>query len=109
MRAGARKHKITVQNTTQTQDTYGGVTDSWGTYCTRFAGVKTFTGRESVEGQQIIGSRIIRFTLPYDSVTDAITTKMRISWDSRTFDIQDVENVDERNREVFLTCLERNV
>ena len=107
--AGKRRHKITIQTPTETRSASGSVVQTWGTYCIRWAAVKTIGGREALLARQVFGQRTIKFVIPYDTTGDGITTKMRITWDSRTFDIQDKENIDERNREIILICLERNV
>ena len=106
---GAPRNKITIQETTQTQSSTGMVTDSWSTYAVRYAAIKTMGGREGLISHQTFGQRSLKFILDYDSLVREITSKMRVSWDSRTFDIRDVENINEDNREVVLVCTERNV
>lgn len=106
---GVPTKKITIQQTSQSQSGTGMVTDTWTTYCERYAAIRTMGGREGLIAAQVFGQRTVKFILDYDSLVGSITTKMRISWNSRTFDIVDVENIDEENREVVLTGKERNV
>jgi len=101
--------KITIQQNSQSQSGTGMLTDTWTTYADRYAAIKTQGGQQGLVAAQVFGQRTIKFILDYDSMVGAITTKMRILWGTRTFDIMDVENIDEENREVVLTGKERNV
>ena len=103
------RNKITIQTTTQTQDTYGGVTDSWSTYMTAYAEIKTLGGQEFYLSRQAFGQRTEKFVIPYSSLGSSITTKMRINFNSRIFDIVDMENNSEVNKEIILVGIERNI
>jgi SPP1 family predicted phage head-tail adaptor len=108
VRARRLKHKITIQNVTETQDSYGQPKESWATYAVRDAEIIPATGNEYYTSQQIYSEKTIRFRLRYDNTVRQVTPKMRISYDSRTFDIESVINVKELNRDIDIICTEHN-
>lgn len=98
MRIGRLRHRIVIEQATETQDGSGFPAPSWATYATRWAAVEPMTGRERFEGAQFESAVDTKFTVRHDSLTAAITPKMRISYDSRYFEIDAVINPEERNR-----------
>lgn len=106
MRAGAYRHKITVQQPTESRNSYGEATSTWATYCMRRARIKSTQGQETFTAAQIYGQRTTEFRIRHDSTVEGITLKMRVNYDSRLFDIKDINHIDERGREVVLTCTE---
>jgi len=56
-------------------------------------------GVENFEDDRFRATQRVFFDIRY---TAGITTKMRISWDSRLFDIESIVNVEERNKLVRL-------
>ena len=106
MQSGRLRYKLTIQQATEAQNAYGEAVPTWATYCVRRADIVTLGGQERVASAQIFGIGSIRFNLRHDSTTKDITNKMRVSWDSRTFDIKDVDRKDERKRDIILTCVE---
>ncbi len=54
-------------------------------------------------GQQVNAVAPIEFTARYSSL---ITMETRLKFGSRTFDIIDINNVDERNREMIVMAQE---
>lgn len=103
MKAGPLRHAITVQKNTPTRDATGGTVDSWSTHCTARARVEPMTGREYVGSERVTDSTTHKFTLRYQA---GITPAMRISWGSRTFDIQSVINHEEKGRWLFIMAVE---
>lgn len=107
MRSARLRSLVTIQTPTQTTDAYGAPTETWATYATRWAEVEPLSGREYFAAQQVASEVSHKIKLRHDSLTGSITPKMRISWDSRVFDINSVINAGERDREVELMCVER--
>ncbi len=105
MRAGKLRHQITIQQNTPARNGKGEEIDSWSTFATRYAAVIPLTGRELFNAQQRHAEAELRMELRYFS---GVTTKMRVSWDSRLFDILHIANLDERDRELHLLVKERN-
>lgn len=108
VRARRLKHKITIQQVTESQDSYGQPQETWATYAVRDAEILPATGTEYFTSQQVYSEKSVRFRLRYDNTVRQITTKMRVSYDSRTFDIESIINVKEINRDIDLMCIERN-
>ena len=106
MKGGKLRHKITIETPAETQNSIGEPIPAWSTHTTRSASVEPLQGRELYRAKQVDSEVSIRFRLRHDSLTGAITTKMRVSWDSRLFDIESIINVNERNKEVHLMCVE---
>lgn len=97
------RHKITLQTATETRDTDGSIINTWADTATVRAAVEPLVGREYWAAQQVNAERTVKFHIWYRS---GVTPKMRVSYDSRTFDIKSVINVNERNRELVLMCEE---
>jgi SPP1 family predicted phage head-tail adaptor len=106
MRARKLMHKVTIQQATDTLDSAGEPIQTWATYATRSAEVMPMGGRETFRLQQYYADATAVIRLRYDSLTKAITPEMRVSFDSRIFNIESMINVDELNREIKLVCKE---
>lgn len=100
------RHKITIEQPTEAVDAVGEPIATWTTYATRKAEVMPMGGRETFRLQQYFSDATAVILIRYDSLAKAITTKMRVSYDSRIFNISSVINVDEMNREIKLVCTE---
>lgn len=95
--------RVTLQTATETRDTDGSVIQTWSDTATVRAAVEPLVGREYWAAQQINAERTVRFRIRYRS---GVTPKMRVSYDSRVFDIKSAINVNERGRELVLMCEE---
>jgi SPP1 family predicted phage head-tail adaptor len=103
MRSGPLRHQVTIEEVTETRDSYGGVVESWSTFATVWASVGPIIGREYFASQQVQSEVSHKIRIRYLS---GITTKMRVTFDSRTFRIESILNVDERNTEMLLMVTE---
>jgi len=88
VRAGLLRHKVTIQSNTPTVDSKGGVIESWSTYATRRCSIKVVSATETNDQNKEFASIVYKFTFRQDSKTENILPAMRISYDSRTFDIE---------------------
>jgi SPP1 family predicted phage head-tail adaptor len=102
MQAGNLRHRIAIQTNTPTQDSYGQPVESWATVATVWAAVDMLTGRELYTAQQAQSEVNVRMTIRRRDV-DA---KQRVSWDSRTFDVESVIHDPTNNRMTQLLCRE---
>ena len=102
MRAGKLRHKLTIQNFTTT-NAYGTITKTWATFATAWGSIEPLKGKEFFESMKENSELTHRIRVRY---TAGITTKMRISWNSRTFEIISVKDKDERDTEYELMCKE---
>lgn len=76
---------------------------TWADTATVWAAVLPLSGREYWAAQQVSAERAVEFHTRYLS---GVVPKMRVSYNSRTFDIKSVINVEERNRELILVTEE---
>ncbi len=103
MRAGSLRHRITIQQATTTQDAYGEPVPTWATYATRWAAIVPVSGSEAdVDGMETAEVRH-KFRIRH---TSGVRPKMRISYDSRVFEILAVIDVGERGKQMELICQE---
>lgn len=109
MRAHRLKDRVIVQAAVASRDGTGEELLTWQEHCARWAGVEPVSGKEVWSEHQQTGTQMIRVVLRYDTDTAAITPKMRVSHDGGFYDIESVINVGNRNREIHLVCLWRQL
>ncbi len=102
MQAGKLRHRLTVEDYTETVDSYGEMRKTYSTTTTVWGSVVPLSGRELVQAQQVQSEATTRIRIRYTSLGP--TT--RIGFGTRKFDIVHVGNVEERNAEVVLLCKE---
>lgn len=102
-RIGKMDRVIVIQSTTQTRETDGGIIDTWGTYATRYASI-TYTRKagESNEASRKTSLYQAIFNVRRDSLTKNITTKMRVSYDSKYWDIRAVSERSDEYRKMYM-------
>ena len=98
MKAGNLRHKIVIQEPTET-NTGGDVITTWATYATVHAEVMPDRGGEYWAAKQVQEKEPIIFIIRYCS---GITRKMRVLYNDKYYDIQDIMNIGRRNREIHL-------
>lgn len=103
MRAGALRHHIVIQQVTETQTGSGELTESWSTFATVWADMQPLTAREIYQMDQDAAERTTRFVIRYLA---GVLHKMRISYDSRIFDIRTVINIKGRQRSMEIIAVE---
>ena len=106
MRAGRMIHTITLERRSTTQDSTGQPLDSWSSLATVRADVQPVKGSEYFAGSGEKSDITHRVRIWYQSALADLAARDRVVFGSRYFDIQSVINVDERNREFHLMCVE---
>ena len=105
MRVGGRRHKVKIEKAiAQTADEYGEVTDKWKTFKQVYVSIEPQGGREYNRAQQVTPE--LTRLLGMEWVAD-VKEEMRVNLNGRFLYIAVVENVDERNRDIFLSCIEQ--
>jgi len=112
LRAGKFRHLCTIQRQTGAVDTTGGETFTWNTLAQTWCWIEPYVGsaragREEWSGNQLIGLDYTRFHLRWDSRIADLCPKDQILYGTRVFDVQAVNNRDERNFELELIAKER--
>lgn len=104
MRAGRLRHRIAIQESTDTTDAVSGeVTVTWATLETVWGSVRPMRGTERFEAAQICPQATHKISIRYYS---GLTSKHRLLHDSRIFGIESILNVNNINREHELLCKE---
>lgn len=104
MKAGELRHRITIQQPTDARGASGGVTKGWSVLAVVWANVQPMSGRE-LRGLSAEAVSELTHTVCIRHRSD-VTTEMRIAWQSRTFDIESIINVNEADEETQLMCRE---
>lgn len=110
--SGAKRNAIQIQaRTSGTQDANGQPSGNWNTVLSCFAAIETIrTGEQFQEG--FVSQVVHKISINWPGPSIPILTNMRVVVDpvpggqSSMYEIQAVENVQQRNRVVKLTCLE---
>jgi phage head-tail adaptor, putative, SPP1 family len=103
MRAGRLRHKIEIQQVVETQSATGAVINTWQTYYQARASYEPKSGKEAYTAQQEHAQATAMFRMRYKA---GITTKMRLIYDNRVFDIENVIDVYGRGRELQIMGVE---
>jgi len=108
MRAGLRRHRITIQYTTSAQNTYGEASATWKNDVTVWGAIFPLRGNEYFANQQVQGAVTHKVTIQYRTLISGlrISPKCRIVYGSRNFGIKSVINPGERNIDLELMCVE---
>jgi len=87
--------RITIQSKTKTSDNLGGYSETWSNLKTLWAEIKPTLNTDNFEGNQIEEKTNYTITIRYYS---ALTTKCRIKYDNRIFNIIGIINPLENNQ-----------
>ncbi len=106
IRAGELCHSVTIQAPVYAADANGmAVTPaSWTAVRTTMAAIYTAGGRETSMASQIVSQ--VSHVVKVRWTPAAIKANYQVLFEGRTFTVQYVENVLERNRVLLLYCLE---
>jgi SPP1 family predicted phage head-tail adaptor len=102
IRSGKLRHSISIQQITEARTGTGSIEPTWAEFVALRAAVKWISGGES-NSNQVNASNSVEFKTRY---TAGITQKMRVSYNSRLFDIQSANVLDDRNHEMLITAVE---
>lgn len=103
MQAGLLRKRLTIQKRSQTQDDYGQPLLVWTDVASVWGELTPQSGSESSSADSVIASQNYQVTIRY---YPGVTEKMRIKYNNRIMDIQNVLNENERNRTIILSCVE---
>ena len=101
MNPGTLRNKIEIQNKTITQDSELNAIETWVTWKTLSAQPMPKTGKEYYKLNTVNSDITEAFKIRY--IAD-VTPQQRVKFKSKYFEIIDVINVDERDREIIITC-----
>lgn len=98
---GDLKRRILIEQVGRARDAVGGQVEAWGELATVWAKVEPLSATERYWRQQTAGQASHRVTIRYR--TD-VTTKMRVSYNGRRFEIRGVTDVDDARAWLELSC-----
>ena len=95
MNPGLMDELVTVEQYSMTTDSNTGEKlQSWSTYSTPWARIQeSESGSESVDSDRREAKQTVTFSMRYDS---GITTKMRILWESKYYNIINIADLERR-------------
>lgn len=97
------RFELVLQSATSTPDDYGDEVPEWTTVETHFADVITLTGREAANAQQIKAEVTTKVVLRYSA---EVLPDRQFVFGSRTLRILWINNIGQRNRELWVYCQE---
>jgi len=103
MRAGARRHKITIQTKTITTDAFGGPVETWATFATVWAAVEPLQGRELEKAQAIRAEISTKISMRY---LVGLDTSDRITHGGKYYNILALIDPELRHRELIIMASE---
>ena len=104
MNPGKLRHRIIIQKQEESsKDGYGALVENWSDFKTVWSSVEPLVGRELFAAQKINAETTIRVKMRYVA---GITSKMRVVYGTRIFDILAPIDPEERHRELHLMCKE---
>ena len=110
MRAGRLRHRVTIQEKSVSQNSFGEEVITWTDVKTVWASIEPLRGREYIELRQAqadVTTRIRMRHWPGNSQASGITPSMRLAHGSRVFEIvAPVKNVAERDIQDEVMCKE---
>jgi len=98
---GKMRERVTLQQESNTADGYGGQVLAWSDVATVWAKVEPLSGREQIEADKLQGVVNTRITIRYRS---DVVPGMRLTWNSKNYNIRAVICEEERDRFLQLTC-----
>lgn len=105
---GELRHQVQIQQQASGQASDGSPSTSWNTVLMTMAAIYTQGSKEVYQAAQFTAqvSHVLKIRWPGIGIT--IQGGMQVLFGSRTFKLQTVDNVLERNRVLMLHCLELN-
>lgn len=103
MRAGRLNKLVTIEQPNSVTDAVGQPVPSWSQFAKPWARIEPITGREWFAESMINSETTVKITIRY---RDGITEDMRVNWNSKLYNIEDILNVFEKDRELILLCSE---
>lgn len=104
MRAGNLRHRVRIEQPVDVRDTGGGFSRTWELLDVVPASIESEDSGEPLDADALTSTQRHLVSMRYRT---GITPSMRVVHDSRTFKILSVVNVDQRNRELVLSCVEK--
>ncbi|ARK56304.1 head-tail adaptor protein [Burkholderia pseudomallei] len=108
LRAGQLNRVVSIQQRSTTQDTFGGLPESWSEIAQVYALIEALSGYEKMAAESVASGVSHRITVRYAPMFDdpKVVATYRIVYKSRIFDVQASMNVDEGDHIIELLATE---
>lgn len=113
MEPGKLRHRVQIQSATESRNSHGDVTRTWSTDSTVWASIGPLSGRELLFAQQVESRPTVRIRMRYISGLTASKRLRHIQTETDesttvlgTYNIQSIQNLNERNHEIVCMCVE---
>lgn len=103
MRVGVLRHRIEFITISEVQDEMGGFSEAESSLCFAMASITPVSGNEKFIANQMFTEATALIRCRFIS---GVTTKHKIKFGSRSFDILNAQNKDERNIELLIIAKE---
>jgi len=103
MRAGNLRHKITIEKPISSTNDFGEEENSYQMFQEAFASVEQFTSKEFFFSNQIVEVSTKKIRIRYFA---GLEMNMRIKFNDKYFDIKEIVNPYERNKELLIAASE---
>lgn len=104
--SGQLRHRITFEVENTAEDNTGGLVSGWSVHLVTRANIVPLSGNELLHSQQLKTNVTHKMYLRF---AKTITTKMRIKFDDREFQIRAAINMEERSRWLEISAMEGQV
>ena len=101
IQAGKLWQEITIETRGDTRNNIGESAANWSTYATTYAEIRNLTGSELIQAAQVNSFINSAITIRPDT---GVRASMRIVYKSRNYNIEFVNDVDERDDTMVLLC-----
>lgn len=95
MESGKLRHVLRIEQVAESRDAMGGTAETWSEFATVRGSLEPIAGRELLAASQVHAEITARARLRY---LPGVTTKMRITHESKTYDILSIIDSGTRNR-----------
>ena len=106
MQAGQLRHRVTIQQASESQNSVGEAVKSWASVATVWARVNPLRGTEYLAAMQAKATVDTRITMRKNAFP-GLTPKHRIVFGARVFDIEAVIDVDGLGDAMEVSCKEQ--
>ena len=109
IQAGTLRHTVTIQASNSTRDAAGEPLDTWNAVLTTRAAIEstlTATYKESFSQNAFSSQSTDLITMRWPGASISIKPGQRVTFNDKTYLIQAVNNVQERNRALRLACIQ---
>lgn len=103
VRAGELNRRVSVQQRSSTPGNFGAASETWQEVFPAWARILPLGGRELLFAKQIASESSHQVTIRYRA---SVTPRMRIVYQGRVFEIESVNDVEERHEYLELLCSE---